>query len=96
VSAPGGGLLSALAQLDAVVQVGAPHSFRFALHMLCLLYEHLDGLRMHRLGKAEARMHLVEGLLSALAQLDAVVQVCVRALSFLGQYRRPELSTFMA
>ncbi|WIA14237.1 hypothetical protein OEZ85_002775 [Tetradesmus obliquus] len=28
----------------------------------------------HRLGKAQARMHLVEGLLSALAQLDEVVQ----------------------
>ena len=28
-----------------------------------------------RLGKATARMHLVEGLLSALAQLDEVVQV---------------------
>ncbi|KAF6254075.1 DNA topoisomerase [Scenedesmus sp. NREL 46B-D3] len=32
----------------------------------------------HRLGKAEARLHLVEGLLTALAQLDAVVQA-VRA-----------------
>jgi DNA gyrase/topoisomerase IV subunit A len=40
----------------------------------------------HRLGKAEARMHLVEGLLSALAQLDAVVQVCMGLLRVLGQY----------
>jgi DNA gyrase subunit A len=29
----------------------------------------------HRLGKAQARLHLVEGLLQALGQLDAVVQV---------------------
>lgn len=32
----------------------------------------------HALAKATARLHLVEGLLLALQQLDAVVQVCLQ------------------
>ncbi|KAF8061304.1 gyrA [Scenedesmus sp. PABB004] len=47
---------------------------QFLQHWLDFRVETIERRARHRLGKAEARLHLVQGLLAALAQLDAVVQ----------------------
>lgn len=67
----------------SVVQValvnGVPKtlSFRECLqHFLDFRVDVVQRRAAHALAKATARLHLVEGLLLALQQLDAVVQVC--------------------
>lgn len=44
-------------------------------HFLDFRVDAIQRRARHKLGKAEARLHLVEGLLAALEQLDGVVQV---------------------
>jgi DNA gyrase subunit A len=82
-SMPASPLLSPL-QSALLLQValvdGVPRSLTLKAclqHFLDFRITTIQRRARHRLGKAEARMHLVEGLLTALAQLDAVVQVGV-------------------
>lgn len=48
----------------------------------CRRCEVVERRARHRLARTQARLHLVEGFLAAMAQLDAVVQVRVDAEGF--------------
>jgi HEAT repeat protein len=71
-------LASAAAQVALVNGVPKTLSFRECLqHFLDFRVDVVQRRAAHALAKATARLHLVEGLLLALQQLDAIVQVCV-------------------
>jgi DNA gyrase subunit A len=64
-------------QVALVKGVPKTLSFRECLqHFLDFRVDVVQRRAAHALAKATARLHLVEGLLLALQQLDAVVQVC--------------------